>query len=78
MSGSSNAGSAKEQILQFRVMELQEACQRLGLSKTGKKATLQARLLAYLGEADPLADRSSVRPPVQQWRVEAAGGFVCV
>lgn len=63
-------------LLTFRVAELTECATRLGLVKSGKKADLQARILAYLGE--PLADLSpglrgpATRPPMQQWRVEAA------
>ena len=65
--------SIKEQVLQFRIAELQETATRLGLSKTGRKAALQQRILAYFGEADPTADRRAVPPPAQQWRLETAG-----
>jgi len=44
---------------------------RLGLERRGRKAELQARILAYFGE--PTAAAGAVQPPREQYKVDAAG-----
>lgn len=58
-------------ILSFRVAELQQCLQELGLSKKGLKAELQARLFAYFGEASSVAGRGTA-PPREQHRLDSA------
>lgn len=61
-------------IRQLRVAELQQCLQELGFSKKGLKAELQARLLAYFGEAPrgvPVPGTALAR---DQQRLDSAGG----
>lgn len=57
---------------------------RLGLDKKGRKADLQARILAYFGEA-ALANagasavavaNGAVQPPREQYKIDAAGAAI--
>jgi hypothetical protein len=59
-------------ILSFRVAELQLCLGKLGLSRNGLKAELQARLLAYFGENSSVAGRG-VTAPREQHRLDSAG-----
>ena len=44
-------------ISQFRVRELQAVLEQLGLSRTGRKADLVARIFAFFGEEPPTNPR---------------------
>jgi len=52
---------------------------RLGLERKGRKADLQARILAYFGDAAlgagaaGAAVNSAVQPPREQYKIDAAG-----
>eukprot|EP00887_Chlorella_sp_A99_P007921 scaffold12.g7921.t1 len=56
----------------FRVAELQECCMHLGLPKSGRKADLQARILAFMGDEEVTLRGPPARPAREQWRVESA------
>lgn len=55
-------------ISQFRVRELQAVLEQLGLSRTGRKADLVARIFAFFGEEPPTHPRyiptSMLVPPL--------------
>jgi hypothetical protein len=67
----------KSYILSFRVAELQQCLQELGLSKKGLKSELQARLFAYFGEASSVAGRGTA-PPREQHRLDSACAPACL
>ena len=49
-------------ISQFRVRELQAVLEQLGLSRTGRKADLVARIFAFFGEDPPTNPRYTFTP----------------
>ena len=57
-------------ISQFRVRELQAVLEQLGLSRTGRKADLVARIFAFFGEEPPTNSRCipmpMLLPPLQR------------
>jgi SAP domain len=57
-------------ISQFRVRELQAVLEQLGLSRTGRKADLVARIFAFFGEEPPTNPRCipmpMLLPPLQR------------
>ena len=61
----------KAYVASFRIRELQECLTQLQLPTKGRKAELQARLFAYLGEASPTEARG-VEPPQERWKIESA------
>ena len=50
-----------------------QVLERLGLDKKGRKADLQARVAAYFGEAA----NGVVQPPLEQYKIDAAGAACC-
>ena len=66
----------REYIAHFRIKELQQCLEQLGLSKRGKKLDLQNRLLAYLGSTEATGPGQSA---TDIWRADAAGSscYVC-
>ncbi|GAX74030.1 hypothetical protein CEUSTIGMA_g1480.t1 [Chlamydomonas eustigma] len=50
----------QSRIAAFRVPELQECLERLGLKKTGRKAELQARLIALFSDSEALVSAGHV------------------
>lgn len=46
--------SAQRQVMSFRVKELQECLERLGMKKQGAKPELQARVLALFTDSSAL------------------------
>ena len=65
------AAQLREYIAHFRIKELQQCLEQLGLSKRGKKLDLQNRLLAYLGDTEAVAGPGQTVADV--WRADAAG-----
>ncbi|EFN55528.1 hypothetical protein CHLNCDRAFT_52345 [Chlorella variabilis] len=76
--GTPATSTVRREVLSFRMVELTQVAERLGLKKTGRKGELQGRILAYFGEALPqsVVGRPEVQPPQQQWRIEHAAKVV--
>ena len=59
-------------ITDFRIKELQQCLEQLGLSKRGRKLELQNRLLTYIGECQALPHNSG-NAASAVWKADAAG-----
>lgn len=62
-------------IVSFRVAELQLCLHKLGLSRNGLKAELQARLFAYFGDNSSSVAGRGVTPAREQHRLDSAGQY---
>lgn len=65
------ATALREYVANFRIKELQQSLEQLGLSKRGRKLDLQNRLLAYLGSTEITAGPGQSATDI--WRADAAG-----
>lgn len=65
------ANVLREYITHFRIKELQQCLEQLGLNKRGRKLDLQNRLLAYLGDTETVAGPGQTSTDI--WRADAAG-----
>ena len=61
----------REYVASFRIKELSQSLEQLGLSKRGRKLELQNRLLTYLGDSQqtPGIDQ----PAAEAWKRNEAG-----
>lgn len=61
----------REYVASFRIKELSQSLEQLGLSKRGRKLELQNRLLTYLGDSQPPPGIS--QPAAEAWKRNEAG-----
>lgn len=63
--------SLRGYVAGFRIKELSQSLEQLGLSKRGRKLELQNRLLTYLGDSHPPPGIS--QPAAEAWKRNEAG-----
>ena len=61
----------REYVASFRIRELSQSLEQLGLSKRGRKLELQNRLLTYLGDSQPPPGIN--QPAAEAWKRNEAG-----
>ena len=64
----------REYVASFRIKELSQSLEQLGLSKRGRKLELQNRLLTYLGDSQSPSRIN--QPAAEVWKRNEAGNTV--
>ena len=64
----------REYVASFRIKELSQSLEQLGLSKRGRKLELQNRLLTYLGDSQPPPGIN--QPAAEAWKRNEAGNIL--